>query len=132
MPKTAKKKTKTPLYVTTSTVDEANTLYTRGVVVKGTWYLYKPFTDSAALQQYYRYYNFGYVVKIYAIKTVRYRYYNLTYKKTKYQAKKNDLKEVIFRGLYMARTRYVNCAKKHLVQSKQYLVRVKWIVQVKE
>jgi len=50
VPKTAKKKTKTPLYVTTSTVDEANTLYTRGVVVEGTWYPCEPFADNAALR----------------------------------------------------------------------------------
>ena len=36
VPKTAKKKTKTPLYVATNTVNETNTLYTRGIVVEGT------------------------------------------------------------------------------------------------
>jgi len=115
MPKTAKKKTRIPLYVTTSTVDKANTLCTRGVVVEGTWYPYEPFADSAALRQYYCYYGFGQVVKIYAAKTVRYRYYSSTYKETKYQAKKDNLEEATLGGSHTARTRYVNYAKKHLV-----------------
>jgi len=113
VPKTAKKKTKTPLYVATSTVNEANTLYTRGVVVEGTWYPYKPFADSAALQQYYRYYSFSHIAKIYAAKAVRYRYCSSTHKETKCQAKKDNLEEAILRGSHTARTRYVNYAKKH-------------------
>ena len=50
IPKTAKKKTKTLLYVTISIINDTNTFCTRGVVIKGTWYPYKPFTNGAALR----------------------------------------------------------------------------------
>lgn len=50
VPKTTKKKTRTLLYVTISNINNTNALYTRGIIIKGTWYPYKPFTNRAALQ----------------------------------------------------------------------------------
>lgn len=50
VPKTAKKKIRTPFYVAVSNVDNTNALYTQGIVIKGTWYLCEPFADGAALR----------------------------------------------------------------------------------
>jgi len=50
VPKIAKKKIRTLLYVTVSTVNDSNALYTRGVVVKGIWYPYKLFADGAVFK----------------------------------------------------------------------------------
>jgi len=50
VPKIAKKKIRTLLYVTVSTVNDSNALYTRGVVVKGIWYSYKLFADGAVFK----------------------------------------------------------------------------------
>jgi len=84
IPKTAKKKTRTLLYVTINTVNDTNALCTRGVVVKGTWYPCEPFTDNVTLRQYYRYYGFGYIVKIYIARAIRYGYCSSIYREIKY------------------------------------------------
>ena len=132
VPKTAKKKTRTPLYVAVSTVDDANALCTRGVVVEGTWYPCEPFADGAALRQCYRCYGFGHVAKMCTARAVRCGYCSSTHRETECQAKKDDLEDAMLNGTHAARTRCVNCAEKHPAWSKQCPVRAKWIAQAKE
>ena len=65
IPRGVKKNLSSPIYIRVNTVDAANALYTRGIIIEGTWHAYEPYTNGTALKQYYRYYSYGYIVKIY-------------------------------------------------------------------
>src|SRR5208337_2828066 len=60
-----KKNLSSPIYIGVNTVDAANALYTRGVVIEGTWHSCEPYANGAAFKQCYRCYSYGYIVKIY-------------------------------------------------------------------
>ena len=91
IPRGVKKHPSSPIYIRVNTVDAANALCTRGVVVEGTWHSCEPYADGAALKQCYRCYSYGHIAKIYRAQ-VRYRYYSDAYKEADYPDKNDESK----------------------------------------
>ena len=67
IPYGVKKNLSSLIYIGVNTVDAANALYTRGVVIEGTWHSCEPYANGAAFKQCYRCYSYGYIVKIYRV-----------------------------------------------------------------
>ena len=113
IPRTAKRKSRTPIYIATSCVDDANTLCTSGVVVESSWYPCEPFADGAALKQCYRCYRFGHVAKMYSSRQAICGYCGIpTHKETDYPTKKDDREKGVL-GAIVTGVRYRNYGDKH-------------------